>query len=211
MEERRLEAVEVRRHAATGLWGLPTRVCGDDCLAGCSELGVADLVRRDPGDCGDPHEVFPLERGVRRRDAETGALTGEPCVRFGAVAAGDAPETELEAAEDHRVDGEVTGKHQLRTERTGFSDGVELLCPAQPLEAAGSRSLRAKRLRCLDGGTPSLLADGLHRHDIGLDEIDVVIGERPGGGHYRLPRSWASIASAARRYSPASQSFARWR
>src|SRR5262245_56553778 len=72
------------------------------------------------------------------------------------------------------------------------------------------RQLRAEGSRGLHSGTPSFPPGGPHGHYVLGDDVDVHRLQNDGGWHQLLAIASASMASAARRYSLASQSFARW-
>lgn len=55
----------------------------------------------------------------------------------------------------------------------------DLLGAAHRLKATGD--LRTDKPRCLNGEPAGFLAEGLHRCEVGLDEVDAVFSQRDGG------------------------------
>jgi hypothetical protein len=144
VEQREAEPVEHRCHVAAGLGLVPRRVRIDDCLGGGSEGSLVDLIGWDAGDSGDHGQAVPLDLAISLAHPDPVARFGEPGVRVGAVRAGSGSEAEGDPPEHVGVDGELSGHHQPRGERTGLADRVELAGPAHLAPAPSSIELDAK-------------------------------------------------------------------
>jgi hypothetical protein len=126
------------------------------------------------------------------------------------VARGD-PQAEIRAPEEVGRDGELAGDHQPRREHGRLLGGLELTGARQLRPAARPLQPPAEGPRGLVGRAPRRepgRAEGCHEP---VDLVDLRVGETERGGHHEPSAAWASIASDARRYSPASQSLARCR
>jgi hypothetical protein len=211
VEQREPEPMEDRRHVPSRLGLAPVDVGVDDSGRGEVELAVADLIGGDAGDGGDHGQRVPLQGDVARVDPQPLARLDKPGVGVGAERPGGGAQPEVDTPEHVGVDGEPAGHHQPRREGPGLADGVELTGAAHLPPATGSLELRAEGAGGLHRGAARSPVGGAHRRLVGGDEIDMVGCQGDGGGHQVLAMAWASIASVARRYSPASQSLARCR
>jgi len=90
---------------------------------------------------------------------------------------------------------------------------ASICCTRALVPPAAVLELDAERPRRSDGRAAGLSSRLLHRRDVLLDlGVVVVLSECLSGRHHKSPASdCASMASHARRYSPASQSLARCR
>ena len=127
----------------------------------------------------------------------------------GEVAAGDHAEPQVDVGHQVGGDGELPRDQQPGHERAGLADSVRLLPQRQSCPPAGPVELRAERAGCLGGGSTGLAVEPLHRRQVLLEQLGGGSRQSERRRHHWLPMLWASMASQARRYSPASQSLAR--
>ena len=211
VEERQPQAVKDRGHVLARGGFAAAGVGGGHRDAGGVEMFVGDRARWRAGDRGDLRQDVPLRRGVPAGNADPGTCFGEPLVVGGAEPAGRDSRPQIAAAEQFGIDGDAAGDHQPGGERPRLGDRVELLLCGQPAPAAGTADLGLATVR-RPGRRPARLAPrGPHRGQVVLDDRCVVCGQRQRCGRHGACIACASIASTARRYSPASQSLAKCR
>ena len=211
MEEGQLQPVEDGGDVAPGAGSSAGVVGIDDGCAGVLELDGADPVRGDPGQRGDLGQGVPLQGHVTGSDVQQRAPLGEPAIGIGAVAARGVAQPQIDLAEDVGADGQLPGDHQPRGERAGLDDRVDLLVDAQAFPPAAALQLGGERTRRMCGGAATPLAQPADRGKVVLDLVVPLGYQRQRGGHHSPASVCASIASQARRYSPANQSLARCR
>ncbi len=109
------------------------------------------------------------------------------------------------------IDADLPGHHQPRRERAGLAHHVGLRGPGQLIPSVGAADPGLAGPSCLCGRCTGSAVGGVHRSQIAFDDDRVVVIEHQRRRHHGTCAACASIASTARRYSPASQSLAKCR
>ena len=211
VEERQPQAVEDRGHVLARGRFAAAGVGGGHRDAGGVEMFVGDRARWRAGDRGDLRQDVPLRRGVPAGNADPGTCCGEPVIVRAAEPARRESRPQIAAAEQSGIHGDTAGDHQPGGERPRLGDRVELLLRGEPAKAAGTADLGLAGACRLRGGPAGRAPCGPHRGEVILDDRRVLCGQRQRCGHHGACIACASIASTARRYSPASQSLAKCR
>ncbi len=211
VEQGELEAVEDRRDVPSRCGGAAVFEGLDELSAGRLEVGGGDRLGGCPRHGGDLGQRGPLQRDIVLGEPQRRALLDEPGV------AGRVPSTRRDSqpqvsAHDQRC----IGLQPLGGEEPGNEPGrppgrLQLLIEAHRVPAASPVDTSATGPGRLDRRGPGLHAGPLMRlYEAG----DTILGDRAEperGGHQSTISACASIASDARRYSPASHSLARCR
>lgn len=211
VEQRQPQAVKDRRHVAPCAGLAATGVGGGHRDAGGIEVLIGDRARRPTGDRGDLRQDVPLRRGIAVGNTDPRTVFDEPVIVRGAEPAGRDARPQIAAAEQFGIDDDAPGDHQPGGKRSCLGDRVELLVRGEPAPAAGTGDFGLAGMRGLGGRSSRLASCGPHRGQIVFDDRRVVYGQRQRRGRHGACTAWASIASTARRYSPASQSLAKCR
>ena len=209
MEEGQPQPVQDRRDVLAGTGAAAPGVRGRQLGASSVEAGVVERPRRDSGDRGDLDQQVPLRRRVPAGDSDARTYFTEPAVVLGAEPPRGDAGTQVGAAEQFGVDGDPAGGHQPGRVRASLRDCIGLPGRAQRVPAAGATDLGLATMRRLGRRPAGLSPGGPHRGQVVLDDPRVVVVEQQRRARHGSSIACASIASTARRYSPASQSLAR--
>ena len=142
--------------------------------------------------------------------AQHGSGGHEPPVQVGEVAPGDGAEPLVGSGQVLGGDPHATGDHQPAGELAQVAGHGQLLLHAEASEAGWAAIVGTEGPGAAQGRCPGPKPGSVEFSGEDRDEILVLLGDpEPGAAH--SDTAWASIASAALRYSPASQSLARCR
>ena len=182
---------------------------GEQRVAADVELLGGDLCGTDAVQRRQLRQDRPLGQDPRVIGAESAGGIAEVGVQRRVVAGCGDPQPQIGPGQELRRHAHPAGDHQPAREPPLMTGKVDLFLD----RSSGKRCRRgvsgAEGPRAADRRWPRCGPGRGQFGGICVDEVLGLSGQREPGGHDRT--DWASIASAARRYSPASQSFARCR
>lgn len=212
MEQRRFDPEDILGHHGGGALGLASGVVQrrlDECLATGTELGRRNPIGTHLVHDSDLHQGRPLQLHRLGAEAQVTGYPAEPGEQVVVVTTGHVTYVQTSRHQVLGGGGQSAGDHQP-TDDPAVLVGLGALLGQAQLAPPADADAGEEHLRHRDGGWAGEHAGLLQRSPIGADEVFPFLRRNVRRGVH-CAAAWVSIASAAGRYSPASQSFARWR
>jgi hypothetical protein len=212
MEQHGLDPKDILGHHAGSALGLASGVVQrrlDERPATGTELGRRDPVGTHLVHDGDLHQGRPLQLHRLGAEAQVTRYPAEPGEDVVVVTTGNVTHVETCGHQVLSGGGQSAGDHQP-TDHPAVLVGLGALLGQAQLAPSADADAGEEHPGHRDGGWAGEHGGLLQRSPIGADEVFPFLRRNVRRGVH-CAAAWASMASAARRYSPASQSFAKCR